>query len=48
MTPEQAKLAELALIVVAVLGFSVWQLWSVRRDQKRHGDRARRDRHDPD
>jgi hypothetical protein len=44
MTPEQAKLAELALIVVAVLGLGAWQLWSVKRDQKRHGDRRPGDR----
>lgn len=41
MSPEQFKMAELLLIVVAVLGFGLWQLWSVRRDQKRFGDRDR-------
>lgn len=41
MTPESFKLAELLLIVAAVLGFGVWQLWSVRRDQRRFGDRDR-------
>jgi hypothetical protein len=44
MSPEQFKLAELALIVAAVLGFGAWQLWSVRRDQKRFGDRKPEDR----
>lgn len=41
MSPEQFKMAELLLIVVAVLAFGLWQLWSVRRDQKRFGDRDR-------
>jgi len=39
MSPESFKLAELLLIVGAVLGFGAWQLWSVKRDQKRFGDR---------
>jgi hypothetical protein len=43
MSAQLAALGDPLLVAVAALGFGFWQLWSVRRDQRRHGDRERRD-----
>jgi hypothetical protein len=43
MSPDLAALGDPLLVAAAALAFGFWQLWSVRRDQKRFGDRRRRD-----
>jgi hypothetical protein len=42
MTPGLAALGDPLLVAAAALGFGAWQLWSVRRDQRRFGDHERR------
>lgn len=46
MTSNLFGLIELVLVFGVLLGFGAWQLYSVRRDQRRADEEARR-RQDP-
>lgn len=46
MTSNLLGLIELVLVFGLLLGFGAWQLYSVRRDQRRADEEARR-RQDP-